>query len=120
MQGLRHIDSDRRRVLRREVLDRDGWCCTWCGTSERLTLHHIIPVRRGGENTKANLITVCRPCHDELEVLERQYDEDIIASVQAIDPQVFVQDYISAQSSLGHDVSGRDAMMIRTLLVGRV
>jgi 5-methylcytosine-specific restriction endonuclease McrA len=31
--------------------------------SETLEIHHKIPVRNGGTNTKENLMVVCKKCH---------------------------------------------------------
>lgn len=54
-----------------KIFNRDGWKCQW--TSEKhwgeLDVHHIIPRSLGGKNEKENLITVCRKCHDEIELL---------------------------------------------------
>ena len=61
------------RALRAAVLERDGHQCRWCGTSEHLTLHHIIPPRRGGKDVAENLHVFCRLCHNELELLEWQW-----------------------------------------------
>ena len=49
--------------LRREVLERDGWRCQKCGSSQSLDVHHM--KRRGalGDDAEANLITLCRKCH---------------------------------------------------------
>ena len=49
--------------LRRRILDANGWRCTKCGRAGRLELHHAIPVADGGDDSEANLIPLCRPCH---------------------------------------------------------
>lgn len=49
--------------LRIKVYDRDGWACLHCGASESLSLDHIHPHSRGGEDTFENLQTLCRPCN---------------------------------------------------------
>ncbi len=51
------------RRLRRQVLTRDGYRCTRCGTRDGLEVHHRVPVTNGGEDTIANTITLCRDCH---------------------------------------------------------
>jgi len=40
--------------------------CVWCGSKEKLHIHHIIPSSRGGKNEMANLEVVCVSCHQEL------------------------------------------------------
>ena len=55
--------------LRRFVLNRDGFCCVLCGSSDALTIHHIRPKSLRGRNVERNLITLCSNCHDELHTL---------------------------------------------------
>lgn len=56
--------------LRDEVWARDKGRCRAinggkvCGAPGS-EVHHITPLSRGGSNTKANLIVVCKPCHDK-------------------------------------------------------
>jgi len=55
--------------IRKEVWDRDGGRCRLikngkvCG-APAAEVHHIIPLSKGGTNTKANLISACKDCHD--------------------------------------------------------
>lgn len=42
------------------VYQRDGYKCVVCGTSEDLTLDHVVPVALGGLNDMDNLQTMCR------------------------------------------------------------
>lgn len=37
--------------------------CLWCGSTEKLVLDHIVSVRDGGFNLKANSQTLCQPCN---------------------------------------------------------
>ena len=57
--------------IRREILERDGFRCRQCGSSERLTVDHVIPVAEGGEGTVANGQVLCRGCHAAKTRLER-------------------------------------------------
>lgn len=50
-------------ALRRAVYERDGYACLHCGATDRLSLDHIHPWSRGGEDTLENLQTLCRPCN---------------------------------------------------------
>jgi 5-methylcytosine-specific restriction endonuclease McrA len=38
--------------------------CKWCGNPLMLETHHIIPRFIGGNNDPANLMLLCRNCHD--------------------------------------------------------
>lgn len=49
--------------LRAEIYERDGNACLVCGSADDLTLDHIHPWSKGGEDTLENLRTLCRPCN---------------------------------------------------------
>ena len=40
--------------------------CAWCGTTENLEEHHMIPLFMGGTNDDRNLIYMCRECHKKV------------------------------------------------------
>jgi 5-methylcytosine-specific restriction endonuclease McrA len=49
---------------KRNVMIRDRFCCTYCGTRrERLSIDHIIPKSRGGKTTFENCVTACKSCN---------------------------------------------------------
>lgn len=64
--------------LREKIYIRDGFTCQYCSvtvgdihplTKKRLdrkdlTLDHINPKSKGGENTPFNLVTACKPCNN--------------------------------------------------------
>jgi len=54
--------------VRLPIMARDGGKCRCCGSRKRLELHHIVPRVDGGESTARNLITLCRACHDDVEL----------------------------------------------------
>jgi hypothetical protein len=48
------------------IFERDGYTCYKCGkllTRWDATLDHVLPVSKGGKNTKDNLITCCLLCN---------------------------------------------------------
>jgi len=58
--------SKRWRVLRWEILERDGFACTTCGArGVRLEVDHIDPVRNAPDRAfdPSNLQSLCAPCH---------------------------------------------------------
>jgi len=62
----RMISAPRKRVLlnRKNILKRDNHRCQYCGTSEGpITIDHILPRKRGGEDTWENLICACMRCN---------------------------------------------------------
>ena len=48
--------------IRHEVFARDG-ACLHCGTTDDLTIDHIVPWSAGGSDDIANLQTLCRSCN---------------------------------------------------------
>jgi 5-methylcytosine-specific restriction endonuclease McrA len=53
-------------ILRRLVLKRDGWRCQQCGSLRNLDVHHVRRRSALGDDAEANLITLCRDCHQML------------------------------------------------------
>lgn len=45
------------------IYKRDGHKCQYCGSTKQLTIDHIIPRSRGGEDTWENLVVACMPCN---------------------------------------------------------
>jgi 5-methylcytosine-specific restriction endonuclease McrA len=63
MRPRLRLDPEAYRQLYREVLERDGWRCQWCGRMENLQVHHIQWRSRLGDDVEENLITLCCSCH---------------------------------------------------------
>lgn len=50
---------------RKNILKRDSYKCAYCGRSDLpLTVDHIIPRARGGEDTWENLVAACLTCNN--------------------------------------------------------
>lgn len=61
------------------IFERDGYTCYKCGkllTRWDATLDHILPVSRGGKNSKDNVITCCLFCNSK----RRNKEVDLISS----------------------------------------
>jgi len=55
-------------VNRTNILWRDKNQCQYCGVFESpkdLTLDHVVPKSRGGDNTWTNLVTCCKSCNQK-------------------------------------------------------
>lgn len=63
------VSEDRRQRLYR----RDKGACHYCGSAERLSLDHMLPRSRGGDDADSNLITCCRSCNSSKGA--KTYDE---------------------------------------------
>lgn len=48
---------------RQALYERDGHTCRYCGSTDSLSLDHIIPVSQGGTDEPDNLVTACRSCN---------------------------------------------------------
>jgi len=59
--------SDSATVARRErIFRRDRYRCSYCGEqylAAELTLDHVEPRQRGGDQSEGNLVTCCRACN---------------------------------------------------------
>lgn len=40
-----------------------------------LDIHHIIPVRKGGQSIRSNLAATCRKCHIKIHEVDKDEDE---------------------------------------------
>lgn len=53
-------------LSRKNILRRDNHRCQYCGRGDvPLTVDHIIPKARGGEDTWENLVTACVSCNNK-------------------------------------------------------
>ena len=54
----------KRRLTRLEIFNRDRYTCQYCRQETRqLTLDHVIPRYRGGEQSWENVVSACIPCN---------------------------------------------------------
>jgi len=51
--------------LRKQIYERDDNKCKHCNTEKDLTIDHIIPLSKGGENSMDNYQTLCRSCNSK-------------------------------------------------------
>ena len=59
-------ELSRNRHVRLEIIHRDKWTCYLCGAKlkyDEIHLDHLVPLSRGGENTKENLAVACAECN---------------------------------------------------------
>lgn len=63
-QGMNWIRQEKRLA----IYLRDGCACVWCSAAledgVQLTLDHVIPHVKGGDNHATNLVTACKHCND--------------------------------------------------------
>lgn len=64
--GLRQVTKhayDVTTEARSAVFERDGHRCLKCGTEEDLSIDHVVPLSKGGDNDVDNLQTLCKTCN---------------------------------------------------------
>ena len=53
-----------RKLTRLEIFNRDKYTCQYCGKETRqLTLDHVVPRYKGGEQTWENVVSACVACN---------------------------------------------------------
>jgi 5-methylcytosine-specific restriction endonuclease McrA len=45
------------------IYQRDDYTCQYCGSKKKLTIDHIIPKCRGGQDTWGNMVVACSSCN---------------------------------------------------------
>lgn len=63
--GFTHSNASVSRQVRASIYERDGLKCLKCGAKDGLTIDHIVPRSKGGDNSKDNLQTLCEQCNNE-------------------------------------------------------
>lgn len=68
-------DLKKQKAKARELRNSQWWKrklakgeCHYCGESfspKELTMDHVVPVSRGGQSTKGNLVTACKECNNK-------------------------------------------------------
>jgi len=65
---------------RDNIYRRDNYECVYCGEDNKklLTLDHVVPKAKGGQNTWDNLVTACKKCNGEkADLTLEEYGKDI-------------------------------------------
>lgn len=63
MPAITKHGYDVSKELREYIFSRDGNQCLKCGAHEQLTIDHIKPLAKGGDNDSDNLQTLCKRCN---------------------------------------------------------
>ena len=65
----KYVNTRFQKVLfsRENVFKRDNYECVYCGCNNHktLTLDHVHPKSKGGQNTFENVVTACKKCNGE-------------------------------------------------------
>lgn len=63
---MRRVPGDPSLPLRDRIFHRDEFRCVYCARvlpPEELSVDHVEPRMRGGDQSGGNLVTACRPCN---------------------------------------------------------
>lgn len=61
-----HVQHKRVMLSRKNILRRDNHKCQYCGRSDLpLTIDHLIPKSKGGQDTWENLVAACIKCNNK-------------------------------------------------------
>ena len=59
------IPYKRVNLSRHNIFKRDQLKCVYCGSTDHLTIDHVVPKSMGGRDTWDNLVTACQRCNAE-------------------------------------------------------
>jgi len=79
------FESDEWLELRRQTFKRDRQICQRCDRRFKiadLNAHHIMPRAEGGADDIHNLVTLCEPCHDIVEIAGYRTRAEIAGSYE--------------------------------------
>lgn len=78
-QRMRYVKTQGHRLTDEEwseVLQAYGTRCLRCGTENDITVDHIIPVSKGGQDIKENVQPLCRACNTKKKQQNTDYRPD--------------------------------------------
>jgi len=64
MRAVAHRALETIRPSRQAIFKRDKHSCQYCGVHGELTLDHVMPRSRGGEDSWENLVAACIRCNN--------------------------------------------------------
>ena len=61
------LEGEESRKFINSIFIRDGWMCRKCSSRQALSPHHLVKRSQLGGDTPGNVLTLCLPCHEEVE-----------------------------------------------------
>lgn len=55
--------SEAKKIWRQQIREKWEYQCAYCGSSEELTIDHVIPQSKGGMDFTKNVVCCCRSCN---------------------------------------------------------
>lgn len=60
---IRTIYRNKVPFSKKNIMIRDSFVCQYCGSTEDLTIDHVMPLSRGGVSCFENCVTACKKCN---------------------------------------------------------
>ena len=93
-----YIYLERRKIAltRKNIFKRDSYKCQYCGkTNLILTIDHVIPKNKGGNDTWENLVSACKKCNlNKGNTLLKDTDMFLIKKPKKPHYLIYMQDYV--------------------------
>ena len=102
---LKYIKFRRKRdikISRARIYQRDKYVCVYCGGNKKLTIDHVIPKSRGGENSWENMVTCCFDCNSR-KGNKTPKEANMTLRVKPYEPSVFSELVASRASKIWED-----------------
>lgn len=59
-------EAEAKKLWKQKIKEKWNYLCAYCGSSEEITLDHVISQFHGGQNISSNIVAACRKCnHDK-------------------------------------------------------
>jgi hypothetical protein len=55
--------SEAKRLWRKQIREKWSYQCAYCGSTDDLTLDHVVPQSKGGLDTTKNVVCCCKTCN---------------------------------------------------------
>ncbi len=82
-------------LSRKNILKRDGMKCQYCGSTRDLTIDHVIPKSRGGDDSWENLVTACNRCNNRKgNKTPREANMNLVRKPYRPSHIIFLRDYL--------------------------
>jgi 5-methylcytosine-specific restriction endonuclease McrA len=102
---LKYIKFRRKRdikISRARIYQRDKYVCVYCGGNKKLTIDHVIPKSRGGENSWENMVTCCFDCNSR-KGNKTPKEANMTLRVKPYEPSVFSELVAGRASKIWED-----------------
>ena len=64
-RGMKKTTSDNSITLKSwlTLVEHHEWKCAYCGSKQKLTIDHVVPLSKGGTHTLGNVLPACHSCN---------------------------------------------------------